>query len=106
MQVFETPASCIEKLKKGFLSKEELLLEIDDIVVSHGFQISKSNGNNEYIYLVCHRAGKSKEINVEKKLIKIQKRKGGTQNKLFSYIFRLSISNFLYYAAGKVLTPL
>jgi len=31
------------------LSKEGLLLEIDDIVVSYGFQISKSNGNNEYI---------------------------------------------------------
>lgn len=76
MQVFETPASCVEKLKKSFLNKEELLLEVDDITVSNGFKVSKSNGNNEYIYLVCNRAGKSKEINTEKKIDKNSKKKG------------------------------
>lgn len=73
---FETPEQCIKELKKTFSSKEQLLLEVDEIVTSHGFQVSKPNGSKDYIYLQCSRFGKIPINNNQKKIDKNSKKTG------------------------------
>ena len=68
--------NALKNWKKTFSSKEQLLLEVDEIVTSHGFHVSKPNGSKDYIYLQCSRFGKISINNNQKKIDKNSKKTG------------------------------
>jgi len=57
----------ITKFKKEFDQLKDLLIEVDEIAVSSGFQVTKLNGSEKYVYLVCKRRGQPIPFHGEKK---------------------------------------
>ena len=60
-QNFFLSSETLKGFKSNYASKEELLLKVEELAVSSGLQLSKSNGNTEYVYLLCNRNGKNKQ---------------------------------------------
>jgi len=75
-QNFFLSSETLKGFKSNYASKEELLLKVEELAVSSGFQLSKSNGNTEYVYLLCNRNGKNKQDNKEKQKQKVSKKTG------------------------------
>ena len=98
IQITKTPEECISKLKEGFCNKDTLRIDIDEVVVPHGFQVAKKNGGKDYVYFICHLSGKGREKPEADK----QRNKSSKKNKYlissesFPYFFRLSFSYCLF----------
>jgi len=66
VQLIKTPQECIDEIKKKeWKDFQTLDIEVDQIVQSYGFKLSKKTGSKEYIYYICHLGDKSRTINQE-----------------------------------------
>lgn len=74
---FPVPQDFIDKLRaQNFKTADEVLLEVEHIAVSFGFQTCKGNGDTIYIYLLCNRHGLPPPQRADKKKNKTSKKIG------------------------------
>jgi len=84
--LFQTPEDCVAFLKQSFSieNAKDLLIALDNLVVSYKFKLFKMNGNKKYAYFQCFKSGNrdSSKNDEEKQRKKISQK----TSKIFLFI--------------------
>lgn len=56
--IVHTPTECVEAIKQSTFSTYAALMSgLDTICTKYKFKLAKENGDKDYIYLECYKAG-------------------------------------------------